>query len=291
MNPISKARLAILLLIILFVSISWILVANITEISYLKHDLVLLAPLAVLVLISILAGNKILINAHKLVEELENKSTNVDELEANIITLKDDSERLKQSLVDTAIELELYINSMNVTADEMIASTDEIAKNSSQTASMTQNTLEESEETENIVKRLHTRSEEIGEILKVVSSVAYQTNLLALNAAIEAARAGEAGQGFAIVANEVKTLANQSKESTKVINEIIETIQDDVQKALASIVCTTGSVRAINQSATAIAASTEKQTNFNKELANSIEDSVERLNRLTHNITSIDVMQ
>jgi methyl-accepting chemotaxis protein len=83
-----------------------------------------------------------------------------------------------------------------------------------------------------IVQKLDNQSLEIGGIVSVISGIATQTNLLALNAAIEAARAGENGRGFAIVAGEVRKLAEQSESSAKQIGSLIEQIQQDTQLAV-----------------------------------------------------------
>lgn len=101
--------------------------------------------------------------------------------------------------------------------------------------SSVENLAQNINDTTNVVARLAQNGEEIGSVLNVIRDIADQTNLLALNAAIEAARAGEHGRGFAVVADEVRTLASRTQKSTEEIRTMIESLQHGTSKAVSAM--------------------------------------------------------
>src|SRR3712207_945289 len=128
----------------------------------------------------------------------------------------------------------------------MGASINEIAQNAAEAARVAGTAVQAAEETTRTVSKLGVSSQEIGEVVKTITSIAEQTNLLALNATIEAARAGEAGKGFAVVANEVKELAQETAKATEDIARRVDAIQADTAGATTAISGIAGIISQIN---------------------------------------------
>ncbi len=137
------------------------------------------------------------------------------------------------------------------------------------------------------VAKLGESSAEIGEVIKVITSIAQQTNLLALNATIEAARAGEAGKGFAVVANEVKELAKQTAKATEDISRKITAIQTDTKGAVEAIGTITGVISQINDISGTIATAVEEQSATTNEMTRNVADAAKGSGEITHNIAGV----
>jgi methyl-accepting chemotaxis protein len=143
------------------------------------------------------------------------------------------------------------------------------------------------ETTNATVAKLGESSTEIGQVIKVITSIAQQTNLLALNATIEAARAGEAGKGFAVVANEVKELAKETAKATEDISRKIEAIQTDTKGAVQAIAQISGIINQINDISNTIASAVEEQTAVTNEIARNVAEGAKGGAQVAENIASV----
>jgi methyl-accepting chemotaxis protein len=171
--------------------------------------------------------------------------------------------------------------------EEMSSSIKEIAKNSNEAARVATSAVKTAETTNATVAKLGESSAEIGQVIKVITSIAQQTNLLALNATIEAARAGEAGKGFAVVANEVKELAKETAKATEDISRKIEAIQGDTKGAVEAIAQITGVINQINDISSTIASAVEEQTATTNEIARNVQEGAKGGSQVAENIVAV----
>lgn len=167
----------------------------------------------------------------------------------------------------TAEEVSTGVQTVAANIEEMVASIKEIGHSANESSLMAKRTMEKTKESTATISKLDVSSKEIGDVIKLISSIAQQTNLLALNATIEAARAGDAGRGFAVVANEVKELAKQTALATNDITNKINTIQKDTENVIEAISDISQSIEKFNSISGIIATAVEEQTATTNEIS------------------------
>ncbi|MBI3503205.1 MAG: methyl-accepting chemotaxis protein [Proteobacteria bacterium] len=225
------------------------------------------------------------------------------EFQAGVVDILDATARAAGELESTARSLtqisstarELSINaaaganeaSTNVqtvasAADELTASIREISRQVSASSESAGRTTSLAADSEARVRELNEVALRIGDVVKLINSIASQTNLLALNATIEAARAGDAGRGFAVVANEVKALAAQTAKATEEIGAQITAIQERTSGVVGAMSEIGGAIRGISEMTASVASAIEEQTAATHEIGRNVEQAaagVEETNR------------
>jgi len=144
-------------------------------------------------------------------------------------------EKIITGLITIAGELEHHSHEAMSSTHTVIDMSDNCSAKINESSKDMQDLVTEVEHTTKIIEELSSQAGAVSSVLDVIEGIADQTNLLALNAAIEAARAGEAGRGFSVVADEVRTLATKTQESTHNINTIIKTLQSSADQAVAAM--------------------------------------------------------
>jgi methyl-accepting chemotaxis protein len=204
------------------------------------------------------------------------------------ITANSEETSTQANVVSAATEqINRNLQTVATSTEEMSASISEIAKNAGQAAKVAGQAMQAATETDATVTKLGVSSAEIGEVIKVITSIAQQTNLLALNATIEAARAGEAGKGFAVVANEVKGLAKQTAKATEDISHRIAAIQTDAKSAVEAIKIISGIIGQVNEISTTIATAVEEQSATTAEMSRNVSEAAKGSSEVARNISGV----
>jgi methyl-accepting chemotaxis protein len=172
-------------------------------------------------------------------------------------------------------------------AEEMSSTIQEIAKNATESARVSGEAVKTAAATNATISKLGVSSAEIGQVIKVITSIAQQTNLLALNATIEAARAGEAGKGFAVVANEVKELAKQTAKATQDISQKIAAIQTDTKGAVDAIGTISIVINQLSDISSTIATAVEEQSATTNEMSRNVIEAAKGSTEITQNIAGV----
>jgi len=190
------------------------------------------------------------------VDELKGLVGRINHAAAQVTTATEEAQKTTAQLLAAAEKQSREIRETSASVLSMAKAMNDMSASAAQSASVARQSLnaaqkgtqavqnsitgmneirEHIQDTSKRIKRLGESSQEIGEIVDLISDITEQTNVLALNAAIQAASAGEAGRGFTVVAEEVQRLAERSAEATKQIGAIVKTIQTDTQDAVSAM--------------------------------------------------------
>jgi methyl-accepting chemotaxis protein len=179
------------------------------------------------------------------------------------------------------------VGTVAAAAEELSSSVSEISRQVARSSEIATKAVGDAKRTNATVGALSTGAEKIGEVVKLIHSIAAQTNLLALNATIEAARAGESGRGFAVVASEVKALANQTAKATEEISAQVAAMQASTSEAVASIGGITETIAQMSEITVSISTAIDQQGDATREIARNIQSVAAGSSEISNHIGGV----
>ena len=181
------------------------------------------------------------------------------------------------------------VQAVAASAEELAQSIDAISGSVAESARIANAAVAEADATDRSVAGLSEAAGRIGDVVRMISDIAERTNLLALNATIEAARAGDAGRGFAVVANEVKTLANQTAKATGEIASQITAMQGATSQAVTALRSIGSTIERMNDIASSIAGAVVQQGAATQEIARAVQHAASGTSEVDSNIGEVTV--
>ncbi len=180
-----------------------------------------------------------------------------------------------------------HVQAVAAAAEELAASISEITRRVQGASAMATEAAGQADAADQTVRALSAAAGRIGEVIRLIESIASQTNLLALNATIEAARAGEAGKGFAVVASEVKALAAQTARATEDIAAQVSAIQDSSDGAAAALAGIGRTVRELDGISAGIAEGIAQQGEATREIARSVAEAARATGQVSGEVQTL----
>lgn len=208
--------------------------------------------------------------------ETEQMASSMEQMQASAHVTREHAQRTSQA----SVEADNEANSSRNLTSESISGIHQLT--------------EHLEKASGVIKALDQYSDDVGQVLEIITSIAEQTNLLALNAAIEAARAGESGRGFAVVADEVRSLANRTHDATQEVRRTIDHLQDEAKGAVVMMETahlgaqkSVADVERVGDSLSHIADAVTHISQLNSQMANAAEEQQEVAGRVNSQVTRI----
>ncbi|MGB0722403.1 MAG: methyl-accepting chemotaxis protein [Gammaproteobacteria bacterium] len=206
-------------------------------------------------------------------ETISGIAVSAEQASHNVNTMAAASEEMTSNIANVNRnlgEVNASVSTVASALEEMTASLNDVRKRCDVASNEARNAVDHTEASGAVMEQLSQSAKEIGKVVDVINAIADQTNMLALNAAIEAAGAGEAGKGFAVVANEVKELARQTADATRMISAQIEEIQVKTGEASSASVEVSNIIGRIDTATNEITQAVDEQTTTTNEIARSM---------------------
>ncbi len=211
----------------------------------------------------------------------------VNEMSGALSTTAEQTDQRSRTVASASDQASRNVQTVASAAEQLSKSIAEIGRRVSESSQSAQSAVEEARRTNETVVGLARAAERIGSVVSLIQDIAEQTNLLALNATIEAARAGEAGKGFAVVASEVKSLANQTGKATEEIGAQIAEVQQISEAAVAAIEKIGGAITTISETSVSIEAAVEEQDAATREISRNAGEAANGTQEVSDNIVEV----
>lgn len=222
-----------------------------------------------------------------MVRELSAASAELEATARTMTATADLTRKKSEYVTSSAEQTSITVQTVAAATEELATTAREIGQQVQHSAEIAKQAFADAEKAEGIMQNLHASAQRIDEVVKAIGNVAGQTNLLALNATIEAARAGEAGKGFAIVAQEVKSLSGQTARATREIAAQVGQVQAETRQAVEAISSIRDVIARVNSISAAIAAAVEEQQGATQEIARNVSQAAQGTEDVTRNIVDV----